>query len=85
MSYFKADVSKKEDGPYESGLLKLNCDKALHQLGWWAIWNFERTVQETVEWYRTFYEQPESIPGLTKKQILGYQKDAKAIGLAWAQ
>jgi CDP-glucose 4,6-dehydratase len=79
------DISDKGDGPPESGLLKLNCDKALHQLGWRAIWNFERTVQETVEWYKTYYEQPESIPGLTNSQILRYQQDAKELGLLWAQ
>ena len=40
------DVSQDGEGPYESGLLKLNCDKALHHLKWRAIWNFEQTVQE---------------------------------------
>ena len=28
------DISVQHDGPYRSGLLKLNCDKALHHLGW---------------------------------------------------
>ena len=79
------NVSEKEFGAYEAGLLKLNCDKALYKLGWRAIWNFERTVQETINWYRTFYEQPESIPALTNAQILRYQQDAKELGLAWAQ
>ena len=79
------EISDKGDGPYESGLLKLNCDKALHQLGWRAIWNFERTVQETVEWYKTFYEKKESISSMTKAQILRYQQDAKELGLLWAQ
>ena len=79
------DNSLQADGPYESGLLKLNCDKASHHLKWRAIWNFERTVQETVDWYRTFYEQSESIAKQTKYQILNYQQDAKKFGLAWAQ
>ena len=79
------EISDKGDGPYESGLLKLNCDKAMQKLGWRAIWNFERTVQETVEWYRTFYEQKESIASMTKAQILRYQQDAKELGLFWAQ
>ena len=31
------DVSESGAGPYESGLLKLNCDKALHYLRWRAV------------------------------------------------
>ena len=31
------DVSAQYGGPYESGLLKLNCDKALHHLRWRAV------------------------------------------------
>lgn len=59
---------------YESGLLKLNCDKALHFLGWHALLSFEETVSLTTSWYRTFYENPDAIPGETKKQISDYSK-----------
>ena len=79
------DVSQGGEGPYESGLLKLNCDKALHHLKWRAIWNFEQTVKATVEWYRSFYEQPVSILEQTKRQIACYQQDARTLGLTWAQ
>ena len=49
------DTPKKDhDTFYESGLLKLNCDKALHLLDWHAILNFEDTVKHTAEWYRSF-------------------------------
>ena len=79
------EMSQNEDVPYESGLLKLNCDKALYHLNWQATWNFERTVKETVEWYRNFYEQSDSIVELTKTQIQQYHHDAKTLGLGWAQ
>ena len=79
------DVSEQKQGPYESGLLKLNCDKALHQLGWRANWGFERTVKDTVEWYKTYYESPNRIAEKTHAQINRYQSDAKEKGLAWAQ
>ena len=56
--------------PHESGLLKLNCDKALHHLGWQAAWNFEVTVRETALWYKRFYEnKTESITEFSLKQI----------------
>ena len=35
------DVSQSVAGPYESGLLKLNCDKALHYLLWNAVMGFD--------------------------------------------
>lgn len=38
--------------PHEAGQLRLNCDKAMRKLGWGPCWNFTRTVQETVSWYR---------------------------------
>lgn len=80
------DVSAQYGGPYESGLLKLNCDKALHHLGWRAIWDFERTVRETVVWYKNYYQRPDaSIAETTLAQINAYMQTAKAQGLTWAQ
>jgi len=80
------DVSAQYGGPYESGLLKLNCDKALHYLQWKATWDFEETVSKTVLWYRHFYEQPDkSIYKFSLSQIIDYSNFAKGKGLRWAQ
>tara|TARA_B100001248_G_C27380982_1_gene456930 strand:- start:706 stop:1815 length:1110 start_codon:yes stop_codon:yes gene_type:complete len=79
------DVSEKEDGPYESGLLKLNCDKALHFLDWHAVMNFEDTVNMTSEWYKAFYNSEDKIEEITNNQISDYILMAKKSGLAWAQ
>lgn len=80
------DMSTHNDGPYESGLLRLNCDKALHHLGWQAAWGFEDTVQETALWYRRFYENPsESIADFSLHQIASYVEAAQLQGIAWAQ
>jgi CDP-glucose 4,6-dehydratase len=38
--------------PHESNLLMLSSDKAKSQLAWQPLWNFERCVSETIEWYR---------------------------------
>ncbi|MDB2389757.1 CDP-glucose 4,6-dehydratase [Alphaproteobacteria bacterium] len=59
---------------FESGLLKLNCDKALHLLNWHAVLNFEETVALTADWYRSFYVDPNSIQDVTHKQINDYAK-----------
>lgn len=79
------DVSGLADGPYESGLLKLNCDKALHYLQWHAVMGFEDTVRMTAEWYRAYYHQPTQIAALTNAQIAAYTAIAKQHGLGWAQ
>jgi CDP-glucose 4,6-dehydratase len=79
------DVSDDSADPYESGLLKLNCDKALHYLLWHAVMNFEETVRMTADWYRIFYQQPGEIGNTTNSQISAYVKIAKLQGLVWAQ
>lgn len=80
------DVSAQYGGPYESGLLKLNCDKALHHMGWRALWDFETTVKETVNWYKNFYQGNKgAIIDTTMTQIAAYVKKAKDSGLKWAQ
>jgi CDP-glucose 4,6-dehydratase len=80
------DVSNQYGGPYESGLLKLNCDKALQHLRWRAVWDFAATVRETALWYRQYYEQPsQSIADFSLEQIEDYVKAARTQGLAWAQ
>ena len=79
------DISAAIAGPYESGLLKLNCDKSLHYLQWYAVMGFEDTVRMTAEWYRAYYQQSAQIFSTTNAQIAAYTAIAKQHGLAWAQ
>jgi CDP-glucose 4,6-dehydratase len=79
------DVSGIVAGPYESGLLKLNCDKSLHYLQWNAVMGFEDTVRMTAEWYRAYYQTPSKIAEVTNAQISAYMEIAKQQGSAWAQ
>jgi CDP-glucose 4,6-dehydratase len=79
------DVSQAASGPYESGLLKLNCDKALHQLRWHAVLDFEDTVRMTAEWYRGYYQQPDQVAATTRAQLESYWGIARQQGLSWAQ
>ena len=80
------DASNQFSGQNESGLLKLNCDKALHYLSWQATWDFETTIRETALWYRHYYEHPDKdINKYSLSQIFDYMKFAKKQGLKWAQ
>lgn len=80
------DGSSPNGEPYESTLLKLNCDKALHHLRWRAVWDFETTVRETAIWYRQYYEAPQNaIVKLSLQQIETFMADARKQELPWAQ
>lgn len=50
-SVFIGEIDKNK---HEAGLLHLNCDKSNHQLGWYPVWNFEQTVNTTIEWYKNY-------------------------------
>jgi CDP-glucose 4,6-dehydratase len=78
------DISQSSIGPYESGLLKLNCDKALHRLQWYAIMGFEDTVRMTAQWYGAYYRDPSQIAQVTTSQIADYCEMAQRRGVAWA-
>ena len=69
--------------PYESGLLKLNCDKALHHLHWESILTFQETVRMTAEWYRSYYESPSTIREVTRSQIKEYESYARNKNMIW--
>ena len=49
------DISEKQNLYHEAGLLKLNCDKALHLLNWKSTLNFNQTAKWTAEWYKNYY------------------------------
>ena len=48
------------DEPHEAGLLNLSIESAFHELHWSPRWNFETTVERTINWYRRFYEHETS-------------------------
>jgi CDP-glucose 4,6-dehydratase len=79
------DVSGSVAGSYESGLLKLNCDKSLHYLQWHAVMGFEDSVRMTAEWYCAYYQKLVQIASTTNAQIAAYTMIAKKHGLVWAQ
>jgi CDP-glucose 4,6-dehydratase len=64
------DKSAENQAPHEAGLLKLNCDKALHSIGWKATLNFDETANWTGDWYSTYYKEgPQAASEMTNRQI----------------
>ena len=71
--------------PYESGLLKLNCDKAFFDLKWHSVLSFQETIRYTIEWYKTFYEDNSNIQSKSSNQIDNYIALANKLDLGWAK
>jgi CDP-glucose 4,6-dehydratase len=71
----------KKESYYESGLLMLNCDKALNDLSWYSTMNFEQTVKMTSEWYRDANKK--NCSEITLNQIREYKNFAVEKGLMW--
>ncbi len=78
--FFKVSEEKKF---HEAGLLKLNCDKALIQLGWESNLKYSETVSFTGEWYNRYYNSEENMFDYTKGQITDFENLARLKGLEW--
>jgi len=80
------DVSKSQKHLHEAGLLKLNCDKALHDLSWQPTLQFEDTVRMTVEWYKHYYQNKDNpMQKFTLAQIEEYTSFARERNIPWAK
>ncbi len=71
--------------PHEAGLLKLDVSKAAAQLGWRGVWDVQRTVAETVAWYKAHHQRSADLRDLTRSQIATYTADARTAGQAWTR
>jgi CDP-glucose 4,6-dehydratase len=81
----KVHIDSAETGKMpESGVLKLDCSKAISQLRWRPTWEFNETVDATVDWYRGWHEGADPAV-LTDHQIQDYQQAASFVGSVWAE
>lgn len=70
--------------PAEAFALALNCDKASQLLKWHPAWNFERSVAETMDWFRAWHERSADMGAFALGQIAAYEADARDRLIAWA-
>lgn len=68
---------------HESGLLKLNCDKALFYLKWQPSLNYEETIELVGSWYNSYYNKNENIYEFTINQINEYEIIAQKRKSIW--
>ena len=68
--------------PHEAGFLMLDSSKAIKLLHWQPVWGFNRTVEQTIEWYKAFYEKGE----IKSLEILQqYVAEARAKEISWSK
>jgi len=87
LQYWPGEWADASDGtaPYEARFLHLSTDKAARLLRWRPVWSFDRTITETVEWYRTAVAAEfKAIAEYTRRQIQRYVADAAKAGQPWA-
>jgi CDP-glucose 4,6-dehydratase len=61
--------------PREAGMLRLDSSKARAELGWHPHWSLERSLQETVHWYRA-WQEGKDMHRFSTNQIEAYLQDA---------
>ena len=65
---------KKENAFHEAFLLNLTIDKATQTLGWSPVWDFKTTIDKTINWYKTVYQDESKAKKITNKQISEYSQ-----------
>lgn len=68
---------------HEAGLLKLNCDKALHYMHWKPVLDFKQTAQLTAQWYVDYYAKGSVSLDYMQDQIQRYLQVANEKQLKW--
>lgn len=68
--------------PHEANFLMLDSTKAKKLLNWKPVWDFHSTTQNTVEWYKEYYEQDKI---LTYQQLKNYIEIARQKNVIWTR
>lgn len=70
-------VVHKKDDLHEANLLMLNIEKAQKVLGWTPTYVADKAIEETVSWYKHFYQKDVDMYDFTMKQIKEYEESIK--------
>ena len=68
-SDISVEYSSLQNEFHEANILKLDSTKSNSTLGWIPIWNTEKAVEKTIEWYKAYYLNNEV---QTEKQVKEY-------------
>jgi len=66
------ELQQQASALHEAGLLKLDISKAISELGWKPKLNAREAISLTIDWYKTYFNNPEQIVAFTESQIISY-------------
>ena len=69
--YFKNNV----DSPHEAGVLMLSIEKAMKYLNWIPKWDFAKSIEVTINWYKDVYEGNKSAIECSLNNLKEYVKE----------
>ena len=75
------EISKNTDEHHEANLLMLDCAKANKTLKWKAVWGIDKTIDKTISWYKSYYENNKI---LSLEDLTNYVSDALSANILWA-
>ena len=67
-------ILDKEAHPHEARLLTLDSSKANDKLNWRPIWNLDRALSETIQWYKA-WNSNKDMQKFSIKQIEYYHQE----------
>jgi CDP-glucose 4,6-dehydratase len=80
------EVVSEVDSPAEAKSLNVAIDRAVTELGWSPIWDFETAVRETIAWYKARHGgEKTDMLAYSIAQIEKYCSDAQALAPAWTR
>lgn len=65
-------INTPADTPHEATLLRLDCSKAVQELGWRPRWNAAEAIEQTIVWYKRVLDDGETPLAVTQDQINAY-------------
>ena len=75
------EISKNSNEHHEANLLMLDCTKANKTLKWKAVWGIDKTIDKTISWYKSYYENNKL---LSLEDLTEYISDAQSANILWA-
>jgi len=83
----KGNVEQDKNAKYhEANLLKLDISKVKAKLKWHPVYDVNKAVDRTIQWYKVYYEnKDENLYEYTLKQIAEYEEEAKIQNLNWSE
>lgn len=76
------DTPPQHNALHEAKLLRLDCTKSNKQLNWHPVWNTDLAIENTILWYKNYYEH-----GVlnTEADLRSYVTKAKELNYVWAK